>query len=211
MRGKELMVFKVQWPEDYEAGVETFFKHNVLNPELMRRGLASIFKRDFNFFRCPIRLPILTPISFEEHENRWSQMMMCIQPSDLVQVIDNSSVISRLIAKVDIGTWSHSACYAGRGMVLEAITSGVFTRSINVYRDMRYRLGVYRFPGVTEDQQLEMLFSGYSMLGSSYSWKGVYRLGAKKLLQLSRSKYKEGEVSPNDLVSLGAYELVHVV
>lgn len=211
MRGKELMTFRVQWPEDREAGVEAFFTQNVLNPELMQRGMGSIFKRDFEFFDYPLRLPVLSTISADEREDRWSKMMQSIQPCDLVQIIDQSSIVSRLIAKVDIGTWSHTASYVGRGMVLEAITSGVVKRDINVYRDVRYRIGIYRVPGITEEQRFKMLVAGYSCLGRRYNWKGLFRLGIKKLLRLRRSRYKDGEVSPNDLVSMGICQLVHIV
>lgn len=166
MRGEKLMMFELQWPDGREPDVEAFFTKNVLNPELMRRGMNSIFKHDFDFFDNPIRLPVLSPIAAEEHENRWLQMIQYVKPCDVIQVIDQMSIISRLIVKLDIGTWSHSAIYVGDGNILEAITSGVVRRKITAYRNRRYRVGIYRIPGITEEQRFQMLITSHSRLGN---------------------------------------------
>jgi hypothetical protein len=163
---------------------------------------------NFAYFDNPIRLPKLKPISADEHRRRWAEMTVSIQRGDLVQVLDTSSRVSRLIAKIDLGTWSHSARYIGNGNVFEVITSGPVTRSISSYADRPYRIGIYRAPNLSEDDLARMDAHDQSVLGKPYAWRTVLILGWKKILRLE--KYKSYEVSPNDLLSRFDFRLGRV-
>jgi hypothetical protein len=207
MRGKELQVFQKQCPAISEKNIERFFTENVLNPALMSLGNHKLSTNDFAFFEHPVLLPRLRPIDADEHKRRWEQLWLSIREGDLVQVIDESSTLSRLIAKVDMGTWSHSARYAGNGNVLEAITAGVVERSITAYGDRRYRIGIYRHPNLSPKDAYVMSMRMRSLLGAGYSWRGVTRLAAKKILRLNSGK----QVSPNDLMSRFEWHLIHIL
>jgi hypothetical protein len=204
-----LTTLRKHCPEESEESIDSFFTDNVLNPRLMRLGINNLIASDFTYFEQPLHLPKLQPINAEEHKKRWLQLTSCIRRGDLVQVLDESSLVSRLIARVDVGTWSHSARYVGNGKIFEAITSGVVERSILVYADRRYRIGIYRVPNLSEDDLAEMVAVGRSLLGEPYAWSGVIGLAWKKILRLNHFKYYE--ISPNDLLSKYDYRLIHVV
>lgn len=212
VRGKHLTVLQYRWPEDKVRNVDEHFTQNILNPHLMFRGMKELSAGNYAYFNRPIRLPKLQPIEHDEHTRRWSQLMECIQPGDTVQVLDQKSLLSRLIARVDQGTWSHTAGYIGGGMVQEAITSGVVEREMSVYKTSNYRIGIYRSPDFDpQPADIErLILYGRSHLGAKYSWKLATRLGLKKLLR-TRTSPIDGEISPNDLVSLFNLELIYVV
>ena len=52
---------------------------------------------------------------------------------DMLCVFDTKNVFSWVISKVDRGPWSHTAICTGEGTVLEAITTGVCERPLDVY------------------------------------------------------------------------------
>ncbi len=195
-------------PEEAQRRAEQFFSGNVLNRHLMQRGLRAFADGESGFFRNPIRLPRLKTISLQEHETRWHELMACLKGGDVIQVLDQKSLISRLIARVDQGVWSHTAMYSGNGTVLEAITSGVTERPIGVYENARYRIGVYRRDGLTEEARLGLLLFLQSQLGKRYAWRKALRLGLRKVLRIDRLIGKQ--LSPNDLC-LSDLSLIHLV
>lgn len=188
-----------------------FFTENVLNPRLMNLGLRTLTWGDLAFFDHPIRLPKLRPIDAQEHEKRWLHLLSCVRAGDTLEVLDESSVVSRLIAKIDIGTWSHTATYVGDGRVVEAITSGVAERSIGVYRMQQYRIGIYRLPDLQQESLAKMLQFARAQIGKGYNWSGVTRVALKKLLRLNLYQGGQFNFSPNDLPTLINFRLIHIV
>jgi hypothetical protein len=126
--------------------IEKFFTQNKPNAELFFQGLYALGRRDNDFFEYPIRLPILPLTHAQEFEERWQRMRQIIRPADCIMIFDTTSHISRIIAAVDRGVWSHVAGYAGNGNILELILSGMVERSLDTYRSPRYRIGIYREP-----------------------------------------------------------------
>jgi Permuted papain-like amidase enzyme, YaeF/YiiX, C92 family len=164
--------------------IEALFTESVINNALYVRALQLIADPTSPFWDNPIKLPILTPISPEERERKWLQMLPLLQRGDLIYTFDNKSVMSRIIRYLDQGTWSHVACYVGDGQIIEAITSGVVERGLSAYRDTRYRLGVYRFPQATADNINHMIAFQRSTVGDRYSYRKAFIAGARLLIGL---------------------------
>jgi hypothetical protein len=209
LRKRSLSMFEVSYPAEQELLVETFFSQNVLNPMLMQLGMFHLTQANFAFFRNPVRLPKLFPIDDEEHRRRWIQLLLNIRRGDLFQVLDESSLISRSIAKVERGSWSHSASYAGNGNVIEAITSGVVERTVNSYNARHYRIGIYRHPQMTDEGSLRMIEFARSKVGNKYSWRQASLLGLKKIFGIRHRRH--GEISPNEINALNEFELICIV
>lgn len=187
---------------DLEERVDVFIEQNVPNAVLLQNATKALLSGgDESFFEHPIRLPILAPISEDERQRKWVELTNKIQDGDLVQVFDSESAISRLIAKFDGGTWSHSAGYIGHGEVVEALTSGVTVRSLETYNDTKYRMGLYRIPGVTPEQAEAMRLLGLLQLGKPYAWRKVMRLALRKLIGTADLHRTPFLISPNDLVA----------
>jgi hypothetical protein len=86
--------------------IETFFTKNIINNTLYVIALQQIPNANSSFWRSPIKVPILEPISAEEHEVRWKKMKSVLQRGDGIFVIDAERLASRIIAYLDQGTWS---------------------------------------------------------------------------------------------------------
>jgi hypothetical protein len=54
--------------------IETFFTKNVINNTLYVMALQHMPNANSPFWRSPIKVPILEPISAEEHERRWNKL-----------------------------------------------------------------------------------------------------------------------------------------
>ena len=103
LRAKRLEAYEIKGSASELAAIETFFTGNVLNTVLMNRGLHAVAHGPRNLFTNPIKLPILSPITGSEWVQRWQKLPYVLQELDLVQVFDESSRISRIIAAIDRG------------------------------------------------------------------------------------------------------------
>ena len=96
----------------------------------------------------------------------------------------------------------------------EAIPPRVSERPIEIYRNPRYRLGVYRVKGITPDQAELMISFTHRQLGKPYAYRKVLRLALWKLFG-GRPKKSSGGfflISPNDMAYVTpGLELLHIV
>jgi hypothetical protein len=196
--------------------VEAFFTENVPSIELFNSALHTIITSgDLSFFEDPIRIPILEHICILEFEKRWEVFRSILRPADIIAIIDTKSVVSRLIARFDHGTWSHVGVYSGNGGIMEAITAGVVERDIQVYHQPWYRLGVYRYKSLDEERVVSVLAAMRSQLGKRYNFRGAIRLAIYKLLGIQPPKdsalLSPSDVTPNDLARSERLRLVCVV
>ena len=137
--------------------IEIFFTSNIINTAMFVMGIQMIGQPASPFWDSPIKLPIFTPITPAEHETRWNTLLNTLQRGDLVSLwiqkyrqSAHNLLRSRYVD--DVGT------YSGEGRIIEAITSGTTERSIEAYHYPRYRLGVYRLGGSSE--QIDKMISG---------------------------------------------------
>lgn len=192
--------------------VERFFTENKPSIELFNSGMAAIAtEQDLSFFDNPIRIPVLDIITHEAFEHRWAVFRSILRPADIIGVIDTRSLISRLIARFDHGTWSHVGCYSGDGTILEAFSAGVVERDIEVYYDQKYRLGVYRASSLHMEGAEAVVRYQRSQLGARYNYRGVFRLAMFKIFGIQPTGSGAKNVSPNDLARSERVRLIHVV
>jgi len=102
-------------------------------------------------------------------------------------IFDTESIVSRVIAAIDGGVWSHVADYIGNGRIIEATVRGVVDRSVNAYRCLRYRIGLYRVRDAETDPNRFEKAAKYvsfarSQLGKRYGFGKALRLGIMRAL-----------------------------
>jgi hypothetical protein len=200
--------------------VEKFFTQNKPNADLFFQGLNALAQRDNAFFEFPIRLPILPPTNAREFEERWKRMRMIIRPTDSIMIFDTTSYISRAIAAIDRGVWSHVAGYAGNGNVFEMILSGAVERPLDTYRSPQYRIGLYRarlFNGDVDDpiniKRIEAFIAFWraSIGRDRYDYLKVVKLGFLKTFGIRLQKPSDYDVTPNDLARSPHLSLIFTI
>lgn len=113
--------------------------------------------------------------------------------------------MSRLIAWVDNGSWSHAAVYAGEGRLLEMLTSGSCERPIAVYRSPNFRVGLYRLQ-LKDGDGTKVIDVLRSRLGFKYSYKKALIAGLQKMLGIKRT-----HATPNDELMRSGIRLIAIV
>ncbi len=200
--------------------IETFFTQNRPNADLFFQGLHALGRRDNSFFESPIKLPMLQPIGADEYEKRWEQFLLLVRPTDQIMIIDTSSLLSRTIASIDHGVWSHVGGYVGNGKIFEVILSGSVERSLDVYRSQQYRIGLYRVKGFDGDvenpenaKRIEafIAFCRASIGRTRYNYLGLMRLGLIKIFGIRLKSRGVHDLSPNDMAIFLELKLVFTV
>ena len=161
------------------------------------------------YFDNPIRLPKLEDITDGIVEERWKTLCAMLQLGDVIFTIDTKSIVSKLIARFDHGSWSHVGAYSGQGKITEAIPIGVVERSIEAYHNPRYRLGVYRRLDMDQAQQVKSICGMTSQIGARYGFRDAIYLAIHKLLGIR--PHGEGSHGPNGLARSERLTLVHLV
>ncbi len=194
----------------HESQIATFFTKNVIGNTLYVRAITEMANPNSTFWRNPIKVPILSPITHVEHEARWSVLMNMLRKGDSIYTLDTHSVLSRVIKYLDQGTWSHVGIYTGNGLMTEAIASGVVERSIEAYHHPRYRLGIYRLP-VSPEQIERAIRASRSQVGKPYAFGKVFKLGVRLILGIWPKRGERRHTTPNMGIALTDAELVALV
>jgi Permuted papain-like amidase enzyme, YaeF/YiiX, C92 family len=199
-----------------ESNVEVFFTQNHDNFWMFNMGMHALDPNGAypNFFDVPIKLPLPDHRSDAEFYERWDTMMRLLQRGDFIFTADSESRVSRLICRWDQGPWSHTATYIGDGIVHEAIPPRVSERPIDVYRNPRYRIGVYRLKGgMTDEEAGRLMGFARRQSGKPYAYRKVLRLALWKLIGGRPGKKQDAFlVSPNDMTYvIPGLELIHIV
>jgi hypothetical protein len=196
--------------------IEALFTNNVINNTLYVAAMQQMGNANSPFWNNPIKIPILSPISPEEHETRWRKFVAALQKGDAIFTFDTKSIVSRIITHLDQGAWSHVGTYVGDGRIVEAITLGVVERSIEAYHDRRYRLGIYRLPDASP-QQIDSMIAFYrSTVGERYSYRKVLLLGIRLALGIwpslnPQSSLLARHATASRLITIAGYDLVGIV
>jgi hypothetical protein len=199
--------------EENSDKVEQLFTENKSNHKLFFQGIYTICNRDVLLFNNPIKLPIFAKLSAEEFDIKWEQLILLLRPTDTIMTFDTLSIISKTIAAIDHGVWSHTAGSIGGGKIVEATIYGVVERPISVYRSRRFRIGLYRSKHYNEnDQKAQANYISFtrSMIGRPYGYRQLCAVAVNKLLRLKRDddwRY----TSPNDLAINQNLELIFTI
>lgn len=119
---------------------------NINQSKRFRRGaFFAIEFANLHFFEQPTPLPAVDETLPErERSRRFEALLKKIVPGDVLLTVNIQSLMSRFIAWVDHGVWSHGAIYLGDGDIGEMLTSGYRIGSVRVYDAPQYRVGLYR-------------------------------------------------------------------
>ncbi len=199
LRPKRIEAYEIKGSGMELDAIEQFFTGNVLNTFLMNRGLHALAQGPRDLFASPIKLPILRPITESEWKLRWQELPNFLQKLDTIQVFDGTSRISRFLAAVDRGSWSHTAMYSGDGTVIEAITSGVTERSLEVYMRPGVRIGIYRMAGCSAENADKAIHFARQRIGDDYGWAQLVKKGIQLLAHVHPMP-QDFIPSPNDLI-----------
>lgn len=197
--------FKISESFDLEK-IDKFFTENFQTPELFHHGLASITQGGVTYFDSPIKLPKLenSEPQSEIRTKAWGYLKNEIQIGDVLFTFDTKSFTSKVITWVDNGPWSHCGICTGNGTIVEATTSGMVERPIDVYADTRYRVGLYKVLSEGDQPEKRIEFSR-AQLGKPYNFRGAFVAGLRKLMNRPRTP------TPNDLATSPMLQLVALV
>jgi hypothetical protein len=197
--------------------VETFFAANMLTQNLFYRGINAIVgKEQPEYLDNPIKLPILNVNSARERERKWNEMRMMLRSGDMLFSVDVSDPISRLVAWIDGGPWSHTFAYAGDSKVYDvSVARGVFVGDLDAYKKSSIRLGLYRAKEGCSDDKFKIFAEFMNKeLGSRYDYWTAASIGARKFVRNRRKNTGlrgVREVTPNELASAPELKLLFVV
>lgn len=194
---------------ELQARVLEYFEKSKRNLYFFTAGLKALSAKNEAFFSSPFIMPEFKRYDSDEaYENAWNNLLSQLQKADLLCTFNEKSLISRLIASLDKGVWSHSALYIGNGQIIEAITQGVVKRDISAYKNKHIHIGIYRQFNMTPQRAEKVIQRSLSHIGKGYAYSKVIRLGLKIILGLKLDPLKPRDTTPNTILYSGALNLV---
>lgn len=193
-----------------------YFTTHRYNPRLLELGFTSLSSPTLKVLDSLEIMPdVRDPLPAPEHERAWQRVTSRLEPGDSIFTYDTTSFVSRIITRIDSGSWSHVGVYVGDGQIVEAISSGVVRRSLDVYRTSKIRLGVYRAVSATEEGKAKAIFWLNRQVGKPYNYAGVIRLAFRKVVErylpIRWPIRSPRDLSPNDMIYRGGLYLVDYV
>jgi len=182
--------------------VHAFFEYNILTVELFHIGLTQLLEVNSAYFNYPIKLPKHNKINIKDHDEKWGKLVLEHKKGDTLFTFDTDSLFSKIISFVDKGPWSHVAMCTGEGTIIEALTSGVQERSIEVYENPKYRVGLYRFRAGVPDPEKGVAF-GRAQIGKPYNFSGAAIAGIQKIFM-----HRRIAPTPNDVAIQPELDLI---
>lgn len=210
---KKCALWEIPLPSLLDDNIEIFHTQNYPNPQLFFHAIRAL-KDDLGYFDHPIKLPRLAPISAVEFEARWATLESAIRAADSLFTIDTKSRVSRLIARLDGGPWSHVATFLGDGLLHEAVAPRVTLTPLSHYHDPRFRLGLYRVPGEIASEKIDALrMFAVSTVGDRYNYHGMIKVGLRKLILQNPKRHSNErlQISPNEMPIYAPLQLIHIV
>ena len=138
--------------------------------------------------------PLHDEIDSFEHERRCALLAASAQPFDELFTFDPTSWISRRIASLSNGLWSHVGTVGLEGVLYEAVTSGVRAVELTKYLRQPYRLALYRPNGAIGDPHAADAWL-QSQVGKRYAFGKATWAGLASVLNLPGR-----QPLPNDLL-----------
>jgi len=97
-----------------------FFTDNVPSIELFEGGIMALKNELLWYFDNPIRVPKPENITDGIFEERWKTLCEMLQTRRLSSLrFDTKSIVSKLIARFDRGSWSHVGASSGQGKMTD--------------------------------------------------------------------------------------------
>jgi hypothetical protein len=157
---------------------------------LRYRWRPALFKAAVNFLQFTNYMPFLTGKFFPDD----------VTYKDDAETFDRTSFISKMIALLTHGPFSHVATYLGDGKIFEIVTSGARVVPIETYKGRhKYRVAAYRHYGhnaMTQQEYHEMMMSDVGSV--RYGYLGAIGAGIRSYFGFHRESG-----SPNGIVLSG--------
>lgn len=209
LRNPRIMTWTKADPE-WSKRVAEFFAYHDYDFRLAGLLVSSMRDEDDEFkIELPRLIPRLDEISKDEYEKRWDILLSLIQAGDLIFTTRTDRRTSQVIQSFTHGPWSHIGTVLKEGMISEMLTSGFTERAISVYRDGKTRIGLYRPIFAVTPEQINRMRE-YTVQ-NIYNTKYGYRIAVLSGLLNKSGRFREGFVSPMDLVYGGKMRMVHFV
>jgi hypothetical protein len=173
------------------------------------RWRPALFKAASNFLQLTNYVPFIfgkffpddiTYESDDEYENAWQAFIKRLEPHDPIFTFDRRSLLSKLIALLTHGPFSHVATYLGDGNIWEIVTPSARVVPIEVYKDRsRYRVAAYRHYGYETMDRASQKADMMQLIGNvRYGYFGALLAGFKSYFGLHRES-----ATPNGLILSG--------
>lgn len=181
----------------------------IANFLLRHRWRPALFKAAINFLQCTNYMPFIEGQFFpddvsydtdDQYERAWQRMVASLQPHDPIFTFDRTSHLSKLIAMVTHGPFSHVATYKEDGNIWEIVTSGARIVPLDTYKDRhRYRVAAYRHLGFEPTSREQQAAEMNADVGNvKYGYLGALGAGIKSYFGMHREA-----ASPNGLILSG--------
>ena len=189
-----------------------YFKKSKSNYRLFKLGVRALMHHNMKVFDDPYIMPKLRKYGSEDkYQKNWDRVYSKLQKFDCILTYNSKSLISKVIASIDKGSWSHTGIYVGNGEILELISKGVVKRNIDVYRNKHIHLGVYRTIETNNDIGEILDIFSVETLGLKYGYHQALILGIRTLLGLTEDKFSPTDLTPNGLIYSGNFYLVDFI
>jgi hypothetical protein len=212
LKGTEVKIFAPAQKEVMPQMVE-FFKAAKDNYRLFNLGLNVLASERIDFFYTGknIMPTFNTYLTDEEYEKVWERVISKLRKSDLIFTFNSKSLISRIIAWVDKGSWSHCGIYAGNHEIFEMTSKGTVTSNIDIYKAKYMHLGIYRRPDFPEEKREFIDEFRQVNVYNGYPYFKALILGIRTLLDFTDGKHSPLDLTPNGIIYEGAHDLVDYV
>ncbi len=138
----------------------------------------------------------------------WNRFVESLEPHDHLLTFDRESLLSKIIAVVTLGPFSHIAHYIGDGNIWEVVTSGTRIAPLETYKGRRYRVAAYRNYGhsfITEEEAMAIYQKTAGRPG--YNYIGALKAGVRTFL----GDRKLSPTTPNGIILAGALTFIDQV
>jgi hypothetical protein len=213
LKGTEVLIVAPSQPEVVPK-IAKFFNTAKGNYRLFNMGLNILKLERFGVF-CSwenIMPTFNNDLTDEEYEKAWDRVTSKLRKYDQIFTFNSKSFISKTIAWIDKGSWSHCGVYSGNHEIFEVTWKGMFTRNLDIYKKKYIHLGVYRRPDFPEEK-LDYI-DEYKKLNSYYGFYPFHKalvLGIRTLLGFTDGKCSPHDLTPNGLIYTGSLNLVDYV
>ncbi|MCX5819731.1 MAG: hypothetical protein NT047_07455 [Deltaproteobacteria bacterium] len=175
------------WPlkdDDFAKKVFKYFTEYKDHIYLFKLGLIAFCDHTkHGIFDCNEIMPKFNSTkNSTEYEKAWDILIQKAKVGDAFFTFNTKSIISKLIARLDKGTWSHVAIYQGNGMITEAISRGTVLSNICEYKKPYYHVGLYSPIGMNERERIVVGIRGLLLLNKKYNYWGSMKVGLKTIL-----------------------------
>jgi len=209
--GREVVISKIK-NKEASPKIIRFFKKTRSNYRLFQCGLNALQFENYRLFDSENIMPIFKKYeSVEEYNGEWSRIIPFMKKGDLINIYQSTNFISKLIAKIDDGSWSHSAMYMGGHIIAEVISKGLVKRKIESYKNIDTHIGIYRHINSEEADWSKLDDFHEKYVGSKYGYLKAIICGVRTYLGLTDDKYDPIDNTPNGLVYMGTHYLVDFI